>query len=67
LLIIYVRLRTGLWWCLQDTTTNQSAGARRWSTKTRMNQMVAYKQQPEIPLMMGLWKPETCRVKDEKK
>jgi hypothetical protein len=29
LLIIYVRLRTGLWWCLQDTTTNQSAGARR--------------------------------------
>jgi hypothetical protein len=50
----------------EDTTTNQSAGARRWSTKTCMNQMVAYKQQLEIPLIMGLWKPETCRVKDEK-
>jgi hypothetical protein len=38
----------------EDTTTNESAGARRWSTKTRMNQMVAYKKQVEIPLMMGL-------------
>jgi hypothetical protein len=27
-----------------------------------MNQMVAYKQQLEIPLMTGLWRPETCRV-----
>jgi hypothetical protein len=51
----------------EETTTNQSAGACRWSTKTRMNQMVAYKQQLEIPLMMGLWKPETCRAKDEEK
>jgi hypothetical protein len=32
-----------------------------------MNQMVAYKKQVEIPLMMGLWNPETCRVQDEKK
>jgi hypothetical protein len=56
LLIVCVHLRTGLWWCLhsEDTTTNQSAGARRRSTKTRMNQMVAYKQQLEIPLMAGL-------------
>jgi hypothetical protein len=38
----------------EDTTTNQSAGTRRGSTKTHMNQMVAYKQQLEIPLMMGL-------------
>ena len=28
------------------------------------NQMVVYKKkQLEIPLMMGLWEPETCRVK----
>ena len=30
-----------------------------------MNQMVVYKKQLEIPLMMGLWKSETCRVKKE--
>jgi hypothetical protein len=35
--------------------------------KHYMNQMVAYKQQLEVPLMMGLWKPETCRVEDENK
>jgi hypothetical protein len=27
-----------------------------------MNQMVTYKQQLKIPPMMGLWRPETCRV-----
>jgi len=31
--------------------------------KHHMNQMVAYKKQLEIPLMMGLREPETCRVK----
>jgi len=30
-----------------------------------MNQMVVHKKQLEIPLMMGLWEPETCRVKKE--
>jgi len=30
-----------------------------------MNQMVVYKKQLEIPLMMGLWGPETCRVEKE--
>jgi len=35
------------------TTTNQSADARRRSTKHCMNQMAAKKQQLEIPLMMG--------------
>ena len=28
-----------------------------------MDQMVVYNKQLEIPLMMGLWEPETCRVK----
>jgi hypothetical protein len=31
--------------------------------KHHMNQMVVYKNQLGIPLMMGLWEPETCRVK----
>ena len=28
-----------------------------------MNQMIVYKKQLETPLTMGLWEPETCRVK----
>ena len=31
--------------------------------KHHMNQMVVYKKQLEMPLTMGLWEPETCRVK----
>ena len=30
-----------------------------------MNQIVVYKKQLELPLMMGLWEPETCRVEKE--
>ena len=33
--------------------------------KHHMNQMAVHKKQLEIPLMMGLWEPETCRVKKE--
>jgi len=29
--------------------------------------MVALKQQLEIPLMMGSWKPEACREKTRKR
>jgi hypothetical protein len=52
LLIICVRLRTGLWWCLHL----HKPVRRRTQTinKHYMNQMIAYKQQLEIPLMMGL-------------
>jgi len=33
--------------------------------KHHMNQMVVYKKQLGIPLMMGSWETETCRVKKE--
>jgi len=50
-----VCLWTGLsWWFHADE-----------QHKHCMNQMVVHKKQLEIPLMMGLWEPETCGVEKE--
>ena len=71
MLLVCVCLWTGLSWWFHCTNTvkpsrqtNPQAHADE-QHKHCMNQMVVYKKQLEIPLMMGLWGPETCRVEKE--
>jgi hypothetical protein len=61
LLIVCVCLRTGLWRWLYCTVRRRT----QTINKHCMNQMVAYKQQLEIPPIMGLWRLKTCRVRRE--
>jgi hypothetical protein len=50
-----------LYWLSRQTSPQAHAEEQH---KHCMNQMVVYiKKQLETPLMMGLWEPETCRVK----